>query len=328
MRKIIFSLLILVQILLIGALIKNITNKEVLGTTSINTLSAGGLIYKEINNLKYFYEMKPNAIIKPEVKFDGLENISYKINADGLNQIENYSLTKNKDVFRIVTIGDSFTFGQNVNTEDNYPSQLQDLLNKEMICPTIKKIEIFNLGVPGYDIQYAIERLRNRGIKYDPDLVLWLIIPDDLKRINELQKPLLNKYEKESRESGKYKEQIANKIYYANWQRARNEITNQLGGEANILISQRKYMAEINFIYTKKLVFLSFPDMGYSYKKFIQDFQGNNQNMFFFDALPDIKKTPEATLPDLHPSKKGHTLIAKSTIQYLLTKKIIPCSSK
>jgi len=328
MQKIILSLLIFIQVLLIGVIIKNITNKKILGTTSINTLNATGLIYQEINNLKYFYEIRPDTIIKPEVKFDGLENVSYRINADGLNQIENYPLFKNKDVFRIVTIGDSFTFGQNVNTEDNYPSQLQELLNKNVFCHNIKKFEVLNLGVPGYDIQYTIERLRNRGIKYNPDLVVWLLIPDDLKRINELLKPKLIEYEKSARASGKLEEKITIKIYYTNWIKARNEVIIELGGEDKVLSLQNKYMNQLHTVYSDQLLLLSFPEIDRAYKGFITDFQNKKENIFIHDKLPNIKKISGATLPDLHPSNKGHKLIAESTVEDLLTTQIIPCSSK
>ena len=38
---------------------------------------------------------------------------------------------------------------------------------------------MLNLGLYGYDIEYAVERFRVRGQKYDPDLIIWLIKDDD-----------------------------------------------------------------------------------------------------------------------------------------------------
>jgi len=72
-------------------------------------------------------------------------------------------------------LGDSFTFGSSVKREKNYPATLTRLLNNGKICPANVSFEVINLGVYGYDLNYALERFKMRGLKYRPDLVIWLI---------------------------------------------------------------------------------------------------------------------------------------------------------
>ena len=67
----------------------------------------------EINidsELKYYYELKPN--ITEEDQPEWLEEKAiYTYNNDGLNERYNYEIEKKEDVIRIITLGDSFTFG-------------------------------------------------------------------------------------------------------------------------------------------------------------------------------------------------------------------------
>jgi hypothetical protein len=77
-------------------------------------------------------------------------------------------IEKGHDVFRIVVLGDSFTFGANVQREEAYPQVLEDLLNKQFN----KTIEVVNTGVGGWSpFQYAQYYL-NYGKKFDPDLII------------------------------------------------------------------------------------------------------------------------------------------------------------
>ena len=58
-------------------------------------------------------------------------------------------IKKNKDTFRIITLGDSFTFGMYINTKDNWTELLEDKLNSDMGCKNISMFEVINLGVGG-----------------------------------------------------------------------------------------------------------------------------------------------------------------------------------
>ena len=76
-----------------------------------------------------------------------------------------------------MTLGDSFTFGVYVNTEDNWTELLEDKLNSiKNICPNTDHFEVINLGVGGYDIEYAAKRYINRGKVYNPNIILLLLV--------------------------------------------------------------------------------------------------------------------------------------------------------
>lgn len=100
----------------------------------ISPLNSKYLYFHPIGGLKYFYEPLPNSkqdIPQKLLLALGYKNgtkISYTINQDGLNQAKNYK-TEKENATRIIAIGDSFTFGEKVNTLDNYPSQLEGMLN-------------------------------------------------------------------------------------------------------------------------------------------------------------------------------------------------------
>lgn len=281
MKKIILLLVIFIQLLTVGIISKDIYKKKILGAISINPIGKNTVISSASGELKYFYEPKPNTIIKPEPIFAGLENVSYSINADTLNQVDTYSIPKNKDTYRIITIGDSFTFGENVSTNDNYSSQLQIVLNQNLICSGIKKIEVINLGVSGYDIEYTVERFKLRGIKYNPDLVIWLLIEDDFTRLNELLLPKLDKYINETKESGKEINRNQIKMYRIEYNRAKNDISNELGGRDKILSLQKNYIQHINDFYSEKLLFTTFNTTPDVYKVFLEDFIKTKKTLSF-----------------------------------------------
>jgi lysophospholipase L1-like esterase len=77
-------------------------------------------------------------------------------------------LAKPKGTRRIVGIGDSTLFGLGVREQDAYLRQLEALCNDKSGW----KVEVLNLGVPGYNSAQELEMLRVRGMAYDPDLVI------------------------------------------------------------------------------------------------------------------------------------------------------------
>lgn len=329
-KKYIFLTLILIQISIIGILFQQITHKKnVLGTVSINPIQKETIVSSPSGKLHYFYELKPDSIIKPEIIFPGLENISYHINKDGFNQLNDYPIEKKTGTYRIVTLGDSHTFGQNLNTEDNYPSQLQQLLNEKLSCPTIQKFEVINLGVYAYDIQYTVERFKRRGQKYHPNLVIWLVVSDDFRRINEVLLPKMRQYTKEAKENGNYEKQLANGEYNVAWNKARDEIVEENGGKAKVLQFQKNQMERINTYYSGKLLLTTYENtLVEEDKQLLKIFSEERKDTFFHDQLPNIYETAHALLPDRHANRYGYQLIAETLMAYLLDEKILNCSMK
>lgn len=107
---------------------------------------------------------KPNfrgRFIQPEF------NIEIRTNSQGLRDHE-YSPEKASDTFRILTLGDSFTFGYGVETEETYAKVLEKLLNRRAEL----KYEVLNGGVIGYNTFHELRYLKESGLALHPDLVV------------------------------------------------------------------------------------------------------------------------------------------------------------
>ncbi|MBT8407685.1 MAG: SGNH/GDSL hydrolase family protein [Deltaproteobacteria bacterium] len=96
------------------------------------------------------------------------------INGDGFRDLD-YPLKKKPTVFRIMVIGDSFTFGQGVNLEDTYSKQLERRIN-DMGTTS----EVISCGVIGYGMWQYLETLERKVIPYKPDLVILGLFIDDI----------------------------------------------------------------------------------------------------------------------------------------------------
>lgn len=325
--KILISIVSLEIICLIVLLYFFYANSSFFINYPTNWIEKNELFLTGSNTVKYYYEPKPNRKVQRSLKSLG-EKYDYMItntyNQDTLHEKENILLRKPKDIFRIITLGDSFTFGSNLNTEETYPSQVEKILNTSLHCKNIKRFEIVNLGVLGYDIQYSVERYKIRGQKYDPDLIVWFVIQDDLVRINELMFEKTLQYEQEMKMNGELKKLEEKGIFSANYKRAREDIIRRLG-EQKILDLQKKYLSALNTYYDKKLVVTTFPFTKEKYKQILKDFSASRPNIFYYDDLINIYDY-DMYFPDYHPNQLGAKAIAQDLANYLIKKSIIPCN--
>jgi lysophospholipase L1-like esterase len=109
-----------------------------------------------------------------KLDYDSSKKISYNTNSLGARGTREVPYEKDKNKFRILFIGDSFTFGEDVSDKDTYPEILQNKLGDEY--------EVVNLGVHGYGLGQSYLRLKSEGIKYKPDMViLGLFMPDIIR---------------------------------------------------------------------------------------------------------------------------------------------------
>jgi len=78
-------------------------------------------------------------------------------------------------VFRIAALGDSFIYGQGVESADSLPSQLERRLKT-----TRPKVEVLNFGVPGYGVDEYMSQYRYFIKRWSPDLLLLFLHDSDL----------------------------------------------------------------------------------------------------------------------------------------------------
>lgn len=88
--------------------------------------------------------------------------VQYCINSLGLRGPET-TYEKPLGRFRIVLLGDSRSFGYGVPVEQHFSQLLEGYF---------QNLEVINLGVDGYGVDQSLLRLRQEGLRFEPDLVL------------------------------------------------------------------------------------------------------------------------------------------------------------
>ncbi len=94
-------------------------------------------------------------------------------NSRGIRGTREHAFLKSRDRLRIVTLGDSFTFGEEVSDGENFPSYLETL---------VPAAEVINMGVGGYGHDQISLYLEREGVKYGPDLIVLGFIAEDIER--------------------------------------------------------------------------------------------------------------------------------------------------
>lgn len=110
----------------------------------------------------------------PFLKSKDIFGVKIEINSHGLRDVER-SWAKEKGEYRILGLGDSFTYGSLLELEETFIKQLESLLKADG-----KRIDVINAGVIGYNLFQSLTYLKQRGIKYHPDLVIYFFWLDDL----------------------------------------------------------------------------------------------------------------------------------------------------
>lgn len=325
-------IIILFQFLIIIFLSINIyleVRKKSLNKISVNPINKESIVFNPNKEIHYFYELSQNSIqyAKEYRKVDWLDyQAKYTINKDGLNERYDYSINKPKKTFRIITLGDSFTFGSYVNTENNWTEKLEDTLNFDNNCSNIDKFEVINLGVYGYDLQYSYQRFKVRGIKYKPDLIIWFIKDDDLNQLNEIMLPKVIKFQKQMENNGELENKLKEGDIYPYWTKAIKDTYNSIT-ENEIVNIQLTFLGRFQSIYRGKLLITTFPFTKPAYIDMLRALDKDNKRIFLFNNLNNIYSNKLNYYPDSHPTIKGHELIAKSIANFLKrNNEIIPCN--
>ncbi len=94
-------------------------------------------------------------------------------NSRGIRGTREYDFQKSRDQVRIVTLGDSFTFGEEVSDDENFPYYLGTLM---------PAAEVINMGVGGYGHDQISLYLEREGVKYSPDVIVLGFIAEDVER--------------------------------------------------------------------------------------------------------------------------------------------------
>jgi lysophospholipase L1-like esterase len=119
-------------------------------------------------------ELVPNTFIP------GSGVSAMRINSRGFVGAE-FEVPKPRDTYRIIAVGDSCTFGTG-DPAQAYPFMLGQFLNAP--AGGGGRIEVINAGIEGYNSEFALSRLRDELLGYEPDMVILYIGWNDLMKIN------------------------------------------------------------------------------------------------------------------------------------------------
>lgn len=126
--------------------------------------------FKENNEIPYV--LKPNLVNKRS-------RGNIRINTDelGLRNIiaGKKHGPKGKD-FRIGIVGDSYTFGNGVQTDETFPFRIEEFLNRTQ---SQTKVDVFNFAQEAYSVKEMAATLKFRMLDIHPDLVIMSPIYDD-----------------------------------------------------------------------------------------------------------------------------------------------------
>jgi len=100
----------------------------------------------------------------------------FRINSQGMRADRDFPREKPAGVTRIVTIGDSFTVGYEVDTEQTFSSVLESRLRGAG-----HNVEVLNAGVSGFSTAEECLYLERELLKYMPDVVIISFCSNDHK---------------------------------------------------------------------------------------------------------------------------------------------------
>ncbi len=293
---------------------------RVLGANLIAKIDQTKIIKNSDQELKYYWEYQPDEIVTdnpPWLK----HTITYSINNDGLNDLKNYELEKPSQTYRIVALGDSFTFGHYVNTSENWTEILEKTLSAQPIenC-NLNNIEVLNLGMPGFDVQEIVRRYERIGKKYQPDLVIWFESGTGFVRFNEITQPIIDECVVQT-STNSSKSQSIYDIYTDCSDLARSYLLEKYSQEQllqQLELSIKNLLSSVN---QDQLAFI-YNDEGQDYKeKYLDKWQENYPLVSF--SFPTLNLNEKAArLADGHPNQEGHQRIAKAAFDFILDHKL------
>lgn len=139
---------------------------------SVGTVQINRATVRRVDDPRQRFDLRPGSVVRAEVE--------YRINREGLRGPET-TLEKPAGTARVAVLGDSIAFGYWVAESDAFPRQLEAMLAE--VRGAGRRVEVLNLGVPGYNLDQEIERLRTKGLELSPDVVIVAFCLNDLEGI-------------------------------------------------------------------------------------------------------------------------------------------------
>lgn len=276
-----------------------------------------------------FPNFMENAVgADPELRsgFDGLYDgllvkvptTRIKINSQGFRDRE-FPAEKPAGTYRIVAIGDSFTFGIGVKAEDTFPKVLERMLDSESAVNGCK-VEVLNFGVPGYNTAQEVRLFSRKALNFFPDMVLLSFVLNDFmdeNRERELSSRIIAE-----RFPILPEERIAQRLAY---QEAQLDAHTVMAREAMITPIEKafsgveRHLADLAEIAVERdvkvvLAILNFQEIPHleALRRICADHDWPCVDVFkVFNSMSEEERARYELDPlDKHPTREGHRIIA------------------
>ena len=109
-----------------------------------------------------------------------------RINAQGVRSLHEYTAAPAPGITRVAAFGDSFVYGNEVDTKDAWSTRLEE------IAPSV---ELMNYGVGGYGVDQSYLRFLEEGDRYKPSVAIMGFVSDDLRRLVNVYRRFVSLYE-------------------------------------------------------------------------------------------------------------------------------------
>jgi len=285
-----------------------------------------------------------------EFNADHIEHITrisdIPLNSRGLRD-DDYFFPKGPDTFRILVLGDSFTFGTGIkNRDDLYTNVLERKLNKSNIFEGKKRFEVLNGGLQNKITNHWVELLQSEVITFQPDMVVAVFSLRDGCKYSSLM-AVFRKTQREIKQKNEklwlYRHShlfrfIKNRIdmkeisrrhiqAFNSWYVGSPEQTKEWENAKKNLLKMREIASQNNATFLLVIFPILFePTDNYPFSPImdaIQNFAEENDFDYFslFDSFKG-KSGPSLWVSkyDQHPNERGHAIAANAIYSYLFKK--------
>lgn len=156
-----------------------------LGSGALGTLFVGEVVVRQLGFDEVYRQGLYRPSVDPELGYEFTpdhHSRSYgapvAINAMGYRQPP-FAVERAPDTYRIVCVGDSFTFGMGVRQEESWPAQLAAAMEPP---PGYARVEVINAGVPGYNLKQDCRHVETKLLAFQPNLILIGLVENDLEK--------------------------------------------------------------------------------------------------------------------------------------------------
>lgn len=144
-------------------------------------MDKGNMVYAGIHS----HHPTRGWAMRPSAYFQAKPRVHYTTNAQGYRALHDFHDVPEK--FQIMFLGDSFTFGDEIDDTETWPGLLEG---------KSAEFNIFNMGGTGYGTDQMLITLEEEISRYHPDLVVVAYTDDNLNRsllpFRDYKKPLFS----------------------------------------------------------------------------------------------------------------------------------------